>query len=187
MFGLTFIDHLRLTFGHVIYSHRAHAQLAARYTRWSRWLQGSEALLLLTTVVSSLAVLTTGAVFYAGLSAVAAGVALCIVLLRLIVDFERRGEAHRACSAQLWPIREHYRALLADLRDGNVTLDQARQRRDVLLRTLQRVYENAPPADRAAYEAARREIPADHDLVLSDEEVDRFLPASLHVDSNPAA
>lgn len=187
MFALTLVDHLRLTFGHVIYSHRAHARLAERYARWGRWLQGSEALLLLTTAVCSVALLTTGAWLYAGISAAAAGIAACILLLRLIVDFDRRAAAHRHCSAQLWPIREHYRALLGDLRDGNLTLDQARQRRDALMQTLQRVYEKAPPADRAAYEAARREMPADHDLVLSDEEVDRFLPASLHVDSKPAA
>jgi hypothetical protein len=187
MFGLTLVDHLRLTFGHVIYSHRAHAQLAARYTSWSRWLQAGEALLLLVTVVCCVALLTTGLLAYAAAGAIAAAIALCAVVGRLVFDFETRINAHRVCSGRLWHIREQYRALLADLRDGELTLEQARQRRDALMSTLQEIYEKAPPADRAAYEAARREVPADHDAVLSDEEVDRFLPASLHSGSKSAA
>ena len=187
MFGLTLVDHLRLTFGHVIYSHRAHAQLATRYARWNRWLRAAEASLILVTVVSSVAILTTGELFYAAIGAISATVALGALLTQLIVDFDARVNAHRTCSAQLWHIRELYRALLADLRDGGLTLEQARQRRDVLMATLQGVYEKAPPADRAAFEAARREVPADHDAVLSDEEVDRFLPASLQAGNKSAA
>jgi hypothetical protein len=187
MFALTLVEHLRLTFGHVIYSHRAHAQLAERNSRWSRWLLGAEAVLMLTAAVSSVTVLTTGELASAVIAAIGAAAALCAVLLRLVVDFDSRASAHRACSAQLWHIREQYRALLADLRDGNLTLDEARQRRDALMITLSDIYEKAPPADRAAFEAARRQVPADHDAVLSDEEVDQFLPASLHVGDKSAA
>jgi hypothetical protein len=187
MFGLTLVDHLRLTFGHVIYSHRAHMQLATRYSRVNRWLRAAEALLMLTTVAASIAILTTGELAYAVVTAVTAAAAMGIVMLRLIVDFETRANAHRVCSAQLWRIREQYRALLGDLRDGNLTLEQARERRDVLMSVLEGVYEKAPPADRAAFEAARQEVPADHEAVLSDEEVDRFLPASLQIGNKSAA
>jgi SMODS and SLOG-associating 2TM effector domain family 4 len=187
MFSLTLVDHLRLTFGHVIYSHRAHAQLAGRYSRWNRWQLAGEALLMLATLVTAVTVVTTGELIYAVAGAVAAAAALCTVIVRLIVDFEARSNAHRACSTQLWHIREQYRALLADLRDGELTLEQARLRRDALMGILRDVYDKAPPADRAAYEAARREVPADHDAVLSDDEIDRFLPASLQRDNKSAA
>jgi hypothetical protein len=187
MFGLTLVDHLRLTFGHVIYSHRAHMRLATRYSRWSRWLRAAEAVLMLATVVASVAILTTGELAYALLTAVAAAAATGILLIRLIVDFDARASAHRFCGAQLWRIREQYRALLADLRDGDLPLDKVRERRDALMSILQAVYEKAPPADRAAYEAARREVPADHEAVLSDEEIDRFLPASLQIGNKSAA
>ena len=30
MFQLTLVDHLRMTFGHIVYQHRAHAQIAYR-------------------------------------------------------------------------------------------------------------------------------------------------------------
>ena len=187
MFGLTLVDHLRLTFGHVIYSHRAHSQLAARHARWSRWLHASELLLMLASALASVAVLATGVIAYAIVTAIAAVLSLCLLAARLAFDFDSSVSAHRSCSARLWHIREQYRALLADLKDGAVTLDVARDRRDALMRTLQDIYENAPPADRAAYESARQAVPADHEAVLDDEEVDRFLPRSLHKGGNTAA
>src|SRR5262245_31756467 len=41
---LTLLDHLRLTFGHVVYRHRAHAHLARSLAQWSRRLRIAEAL-----------------------------------------------------------------------------------------------------------------------------------------------
>ena len=187
MFGLTLVDHLRLTFGHVIYTHRAHTRLALRYSRWNRWTQALEALLLLAALVSSIVMLTTGEWFYALGAAIASGLAVCAVVLRLVADFEGRVSAHRACSAQLWHAREQYRALLADLKDGHITIDHARERRDALMATLQAVYEKAPSADRSALDAARHAMPAEHEAALADPEIDRFLPESLQKTGKSAA
>ena len=186
MLAPTLVDHLRLTFGHVIYTHRAHTQLAARYGRWNRLLQGVEGLCLLVTVVFTVALLTSGEPAYGVVTAIAAGAAVLALTARVILDLDSAGNAHRECGARLWHIREQYRALLADLQDGHLTLDAARERRDELMMTLHNIYEKAPLADQAAYEAARRAIPIDHEAVLSDEEVDRFLPPTLHK-SRPSA
>lgn len=187
MFGLTLVDHLRLTFGHVIYTHRAHTQLALRHARSNRWLLGAEAILMLAAAITSGALLSTGQLPYAVATAVAASLAVFTLLLRLIFDFDTSARAHRECSARLWHIREQYRALLADVKDGNLALDCARERRDVLMAMLHEVYENAPPADRGVFEAARRNLPSAHESALSDEEVDRFLPASLRKGGKSAA
>jgi len=187
MLGLTLVDHLRLTFGHVIYTHRAHTELAARCAKRNRILQVVEGLGLLITVIGSVALLTTGGVAYSIVTAIAASGAVLAFSTRVILDLDTSANAHRTCGARLWHIREQYRALLADLQDGHLTLDQARERRDTLMKTLHGIYEKAPLADRAAYEVARRAIPADHEAVLSDEEVDRFLPSTLHKGRQPAA
>jgi hypothetical protein len=187
MFGLTLVDHLRLTFGHVIYTHRAHAKLAMRHAQWSRGLQGAEALLMLTTAGTAIALLYTSDLAYAVASAIAATLAVLTLLLRLVFDFDTSASTHRACSAHLWQLREQYRALLADLQDGAITLEVARERRDVLMHRLHEVYEHAPPFDRGAYDAARRASPGEHEAVLTDEEVDRFLPKSLQKDGQSAA
>ena len=179
MFGLTLVDHLRLTFGHVIYTHRAHTRLALRNARWNRWSQAGEALLMLAAAFSAIALIATGQSPYAIGTAASATAAVAILILRLVLDFDRRADAHRECAARLWHLREEYRALLADLKDGSITLESARERRDAVMRALHAVYQHAPPADRGAYEAARRALPTSHEDALTDAEVDRFLPASL--------
>ena len=150
MFGLTLVDHLRLTFGHVIYTHRAHSQLALRHSRWSRGLQLGEAILLVATAATAAAAVQTGTAAYAVSAAVTAAVALGVLVARIVFDFDGSASTHRSCSAHLWHLREQYRALLADLQDDAITLDVARERRDALMQRLREVYEQAPPVDRAA-------------------------------------
>ena len=187
MFGLTLVDHLRLTFGHIIYTHRAHLRLALRHSRWNLGTQVAEAVLMLAAAFSSIAAVSTGQAPYAIATAVTASGALATLLLRLVFDFERRAGAHRGCSARLWHLREEYRALLTDLKDGGLALDEARERRDTVMRELRAVYEDAPPADRRTYEAARRALPTAHEDGLTDDEVDRFLPPSLKKGGKSAA
>lgn len=187
MLGLTLVDHLRLTFGHVIYAHRAHTNVALRHATWNRWLQLAEAILVLTAALTAVAVAFTGLQAYGIVTAVAAASAAAVLLVRVVFDFERSANVHRACSARLWYIREQYRAVLADLRDELLTVDAAREKRDALMAAFHAVYEAAPPADRAAYEAARKALPASDGAELSDEELDRFLPASLQKRGTSAA
>ena len=187
MFGLTLVDHLRLTFGHVIYTHRAHARLALTHARWSRGLQGAEALLVIATAATSMGFLQTGQPAYAMSSAITAILTLLTIVLRLVCDFDASAVTHRMCAAHLWQLREQYRALLADLQDGSITLDMARERRDALMQRLHDLYENAPPFDRSVYEAARAALPSQHEGTLSDEEVDRFLPESMKKGGQSAA
>ena len=187
MFSLTLVDHLRLTFGHVIHAHRTHARLAARHAAWNRWTLGLEAVLVMATAAASGALVATGFFAYAAIAAVTGAAAAIVVILRLVLDFDRRITAHRSCSARLWHLREQYRAVLSDLRDGQLTIDAARERRDALMSRLQAVYEDAPPAERAMYEAAHRSLSGAEDGTLSDEEIDRFLPVSLQKGGTSAA
>jgi hypothetical protein len=179
MFDLTLVDHLRMSFGHVIHRHRAHTQVAHSRTRWNRGLRAAEALLM-----TGVAVATLGAAFgrgyaYGVASAVLAILALAVLLLHVIFDPERSAQAHAVCAAQLWHIREQYRALLSDLSDGAIDVDTARRRRDELTTELRGVYENAPPADHQAYQTAGESLRTADERALADEEIDQFLPKSL--------
>jgi hypothetical protein len=187
MFQLTLVDHLRLTFGHVIHTHRAHARLALVHGRLGRSLLGAEAILVAAAAATSLALVQTGHSGYAIATGVSGTLALLVLVVRLVFDFDGSAGTHRTCSAHLWHLREQYRALLSDLQDGSITLDEARNRRDELMLRLHDLYKNAPPADRDAYDAARAALPSPHDAAANDEEVDRFLPDALKKDNQPAA
>jgi hypothetical protein len=186
VFGLSLADHLRLTFGHVIYSHRVHAMTAARHARWDRWLKAAEALLMLLTAVAAAALVLTPDPRLAIAAASTAGLGMTVLIVRLAFDFERTSLAHRTCSTRLWHVREQYRAVLADLKDGALTIEAARDRRDALMATLQRVYEHAPAADREKYQSARLSLATLDEARLTDEEIDRFLPPSLQKTESPS-
>lgn len=187
MFDLSLTDHLRLTFGHVIYRQKAHAQTAHAHARWSRTLRAGEALLMAAAAVTSFATLFGRGFGYAIATAVLSSLALLALLLHLLFDYDASADANRACSTRLWRIREQYRALMSDLRDGAIDLDTARHGRDALIAQLHAIYESAPPADRQMYESAKKLVSAVDETTLTDEEIDRFLPASLHKTGKTAA
>jgi hypothetical protein len=188
VFGLSLADHLRLTFGHIIHSHKTHTITAERQARRDRWLKAAEAVLLLATAVAAAIMGLTLNPVHAIVAASTATLGMFVLILRLAFDFERTAASHRACSSRLWLIREQYRALLADLKDGAITIEAARSRRDALMDSLQRIYEHAPPIDRELYQSARQSLKSVDEATLTEEEIDRFLPSTLQkpADTSPS-
>src|SRR5512138_2460661 len=185
MVGITLLDHLRLTFGQVVYQHKAHSQVAHRRARQGRWLRGVQALLMTATAGVSMAAALGQSRWFAA-AAVLATTTLGLLVVHLALDVDASAVVHGACAARLWPMRERYRALLSDLADGAIDLEAARERRDLLMNELHAIYEQAPPADRPAYQAAARAAAFATEGALSDEEIDMFLPRSLHKSEKPA-
>jgi hypothetical protein len=187
MFELTLLDHLRMTFGQIVYRHRAHAQIAYMRSRWSRGLRAAEAVLMTGVAFAALAAAFGRGYGYAITSAILAILALATLLLHLTFDLDRTALAHGACATRLWYLREQYRALLSDLSDGAIDIDSVRRRRDQLMTELQAVYSDAPPADHEAYQTAAQAIVTADERPLTDEEIDRFLPKSLQTAAKAAA
>jgi len=180
MVSITLHDHLRLTFGQVVYRHKAHSQIAQARARRGRWVRAFEALLMMAAAGVSMAAAFGLGRWYAIAAAALATIALAVLLVHLALDLEGSAVVHGACAARLWPMRERYRALLSDLADGAIDVNAARDRRDLLMNELNGIYEQAPPADEAAYQAAGRAAAIADEGALSDEEINTFLPRSLH-------
>ena len=181
MFELTLVDHLRMSFGLVVHRHRAHTQIAQTRARWNRGLRATETLLMTGVTVAAL-----GAAFGRGPP---------------VRDCQRRSRGPRAdvspaasdprprseragprhvCRAVCGIYASSIRALLSDLTDGAIDVDLGRRRRDELTAELHAVYENAPPADHQAYQTAGQSLRTADERPLTDEEIDQFLPKSLH-------
>ena len=177
MFQLSLVDHIRLSFGSVATSYRAHARAAERLASGA-WKARAVLVVLLGLATGASLVALTGW-RQAQISAAALSTtALVALAIAHSLNFEARAFAHRACAAQLWLLCEKYRALLADVHDGLIDLAQTTARRDSLMREVQNVYEHALPADRDAYQIAREALGAGAGTPL-DADIDRLLPASL--------
>jgi len=186
MFELTLLDHLRMTFGHIVYRHRAHAQIAYSRLRWNRGFRAAEALLMTGVVVAALGAAFGRGHVYEIVSAVLAIFALATLLLHLTFDLDRSAQAHASCATRLWHLREQYRALLSYLSDGAIETGSVRRRRNELRTELRGVYESAPPADREVYQTAAQAIVTADERELTDEEIDRFFPKSLQTEGKSA-
>src|ERR1700694_5942359 len=127
MFQLALVDHLRMTFGHIVYRHRAHTRVAYSRLRWNRGFRAAEALLMTGVAVAALGAAFGRGYAYEIAGAVLAVLALTTFLLHLTLDLDRSAQAHAACAARLWRIREQYRGLLSDLSDGAIDMDAVRR------------------------------------------------------------
>ena len=183
MFQLTLLDHLRFTFGHVVYRHKAHAEIARSRAQRSRWVRGTEALLMIGTAFTAVSAAFGKGQAFSIASAILAGLSLVTLVVHLTFDFDTSARAHATCAARLWQIRERYRALLSDLSDGAIDVEAVRRMRDSLMVELHAIYQDAPPADRAAFQAAGQA--AADEGTLSDDEIDLFLPRSLQKARKP--
>ncbi len=95
------------------------------------------------------------------------------------VDPGQQAEKHKKTASELWDIRESYFSILSDLHDGNLDIPAAREKRDALQARLAGIYAAAPRTNAKAYGIASDGLKAQEELTFSDEEIDKFLPATL--------
>ncbi|MCA1562940.1 MAG: SLATT domain-containing protein [Acidobacteria bacterium] len=178
MFQLSLVDHIRLSFAHVVCSQEAHARLAEQLSVRAWWTKLVTMVVLGLATAACLLALETGRSFQTA-AAVLAASAFVLYGVSLTLDFEPRVYAHRSCAARLWLLAEKYRALLAEVHDGLIDHHAVTERRDALMREVQAVYEQAPPADIEAYQIARKAVSATEQGNFSEAEIDQMLPVSL--------
>ena len=94
-------------------------------------------------------------------------------------DFGEIAKKHADAASDLWLVREKYLSLLVDLKMGTLDLDEVRTQRDVLQGQLSNCYKGSPRTRNKAYQRASKALKVNEELTLSDEEIDRFLPAEL--------
>ena len=179
MFQVTLLDHIRLSFGGVVHSYKAHSELARRLTQRVWQIRAAELGLLAAALASAIAGILRGDMRLVVLSAVFTGLGLALFTFYVAASLESRIYAHRWCASRLWLMREKYRALLSEMRDGTLSVEAVRDRRDQLLQELHAIDEHAPLVDRPAYQSAREALAVMPESGLTDEEIDRFLPPSL--------
>lgn len=173
------IQAIRHSFGRVVYSHKTHEkarEIASRNANVVKWVN-----IVLTTLTSG-ALLTTVITDQRALlwtSTALSALTLAFVVFQLSFDPAKEAERHRTTAKELWLVREQYINLLADIAADPSTVDIAK-RRDELTDQLQAIYKFAPDTSGKAYGAAQRALKVSEDMTFSEDEINKFLPESLH-------
>jgi hypothetical protein len=176
------IQAIRESFGRVVYSHKTHEK--AREIETSKASVVKWANIILTTLTSGtlLTTVITNEKVLLYIGSTMSAITLAFVIFQLSFDPEKEAERHRGVAKELWYLREKYVNLLTDIKTDPDRVDIPR-RRDELIEELRLIYRFAPDTSSRAYKAARTALKINEDMTFGDEEIDRFLPNSLHATS----
>jgi hypothetical protein len=172
---------IRECFGRAVWSHKTQEKcvdiVLKLRNRIKAWLIALSAL----TTISLLF-----AIFWKNEIGTIVGVFLSIVLFGLTAyskdfDLGEIAQKHLNAAHKLWNIKEMYLSLLIDIRIQKIKPDEIIAKRDFLQNELHNIYSGSPRTYSRAYAAARRSLRRYKDYMLSDEEIDTFLPTGLRM------
>lgn len=171
---------VRECFGRVAYTHKTHEKMAERHARGFRNVKWLQIILSALTAGGAIGVIFDKASPWLPYATAALSIAT-LILNSYMKDLDPGAAAqkHREAASDVWNVREAYLSLLTDIRDPAIPLDVLRKRRDGLQASLHNIYRAAPHTDGTAYAEAQDALKNREDLTFSDEEIDKFLPASL--------
>jgi len=173
---------IRECFGRVVYSHKTHEKCADQcLTKLSRIKIAQIVLSAVTTggLIATIFGSPTVSRISAILSAIFSTALLALNTYTKDNDPGQSSQKHKETADKLWAVRESYLSLLTDIRSGEVSLSQVRDKRDELQITLASVYSTAPRTSGKGYSEASKGLKEREELTFSDEEIDKFLPLPL--------
>jgi len=170
---------VREAFGRLVYTHKTHEKEIESLLATSALLRWAELGLIALAAGGAITVLLGSGFAFQLATAILATLATAVTLYQVSFDPDHAIDEHRKAARQMWLIREKYINLLADMTDSAITENEARQRRDELLRDLHAVYRDAPATSRKAYAKAQTALKLHEEMTFSDDEIDRFLPPPL--------
>lgn len=170
---------LRECFGRVVYSHKTHEKCADRALEKHHRIKLGQIILSALTTTSVLSKVLGSDDWVLVLAAVLSVALLILNSYTKDYDLGEFAQKHRETGSKLWSIRESMLSLLVDFKSGQITISEARERRDVLQEELATVYSAAPSTTTKGYKAAQKALKVNEELTFTDSEIDAFLPAEL--------
>jgi len=157
MFHLETGDYVRLTYESLKQAYEAHAEAAAKLSRFSSYFRLATLALTGGAAVLSAIAMSGGRATQVA-AAVLAACAFGACATYIGYDQQPRIYGHRASAARIWVIVEKYRALVSDLDAGTMDTRTLHERRNALLYEASDIFERVAPDDRFTFDIARRAL-----------------------------
>lgn len=166
-------------YGRVVYSHKTHEKAVEQLNDRIIWLKWINLVLMVLTFGGVLNAVFVGGATLNLLTVLASALALALAIYRMSFNPEKEVLEYRKTANKLRQVRDQYVDLIGDIKDGALTEDQIRRRRDDLRDRVDQVYSDAPDTTSKAYARAQRALGSEEEMTFSKGEVDRFLPPEL--------
>ena len=113
---------------------------------------------------------------------------IIFLIIQLSFSFEQRMIMHKNSALKYMGLRDCYRSLITDIMNESVNSEMILARRDLLQREYQVISDLAPQTGQNEYKETqkklnKRGIVKGEEFTWSDEEIDRFLPEKLRLNS----
>jgi hypothetical protein len=170
---------IRESFGRVLYTHKTHEKDRERLATLgtiSKWINIGLSGVTFGGIVATVGTKDT---LWLVVSLILSTLSVGFAIFQMSFDPLKKAAGHRAAAKQLLEIRNKYLYLMADIVDGSSAVGEIRDRRDQLEKEAVDAYAVAPDTSPKAYKKAQTALQVQEDMTFSDDELNRFLPASL--------
>ena len=170
---------IREIYGRVVYTHKTHEKCADVLKERNDCLKITEIVLSALTTTSILILIFGEGKIFQFVAALFSTLLLCLTLYSKDYNLLALAEKHKQAALDILEIREKFLSLLVDIRIGNVDIITLQEARDKLNEQLVNTYRGAPKTINKAYKIASKALQENEEFTFSNEEIDKFLPASL--------
>jgi len=129
---------IRECFGRVVFTHKTHEKCSDIYAEQLKILKISEIILSALTTTSLLTSIFGDQKIGTIIGAILSTIILGITIYTKDYDLGKLSKSHADVANQLWNIRELYISLIADIKSNNLAVEQIKQKRDELHKSLNR-------------------------------------------------
>lgn len=182
----TLNDNVRKTFAGIVWTHKIHEKQADIYYKKSEFMKNAGVI--------------TSALTYAGVSSAIfvdqSWVKITSVLVSFIStainlylksnDLNARIQSHKKTAVELLELKDEFESLLMHIKNSaNHSIADLEKTYNELKSKKNKIYKNAPITTEKAVKLAKQALNISKDNKFSDEEIDGFLPSSLHKEKLP--
>ncbi len=170
---------IREIYARVVWTHKTHEKSTDRLYRWNQMTKWLHAILSTLITCGTLTIVFGNVTWVTIVIAIISAILTIISFLTINQDFGLEYQRHIASCNALRSIREQYLSLLVDIKANLLTIEEIINRRDLLHKELECIYNDCPRTTRCDYKKASEALKSGGEMTLTHEEIDRFLIEDL--------
>lgn len=170
---------LRENYGKIVYSHKTQEKCADILSKRNNRIKNAQIILSGLITTGLLVRVFKGEEWALILSTILSAIQFGLTSFLKEYNLGETIQKHATAALELLDIRERYFSLLTDLKANLISTSDIISKRDELQDELSKTYKGSPRTFFKAYSKAQTALKVNEELTFSDEEIDKFLPASL--------